>query len=175
MRKGTLKVKIDIEILKKLRSQTGAGIMDAKQALEEMGGDIVKAAEALRKKGQASAAKRAGREAKQGIISSYVHTGGRIGAMVELNCETDFVARTPEFAQMARDLAMQVAAMAPRYLSRERVPVAEADGADNGDILLEQSFIKDPSVKIADMVNDLGAKTKENIIVGRFERFALLE
>ena len=109
------------DIVKRLRDQTGAGMMDCKRALEETGGDIEKAIEHLRKKGAATAAKRADKETNQGVVEAYIHAGGRIGSMVELNCETDFVAKTPDFKQLAHDIAMQIAAMSPQYISREQV------------------------------------------------------
>ena len=112
---------ISSETVKLLRDKTGAGMMDCKRALEESNGDIELATENLRKKGAAVAAKRAEREANQGVVEAYIHAGGRIGAMVELNCETDFVAKTPEFKQLAHDLAMQIAAMSPLFVSKEDV------------------------------------------------------
>ncbi|HTY36146.1 MAG TPA: translation elongation factor Ts, partial [Bacteroidota bacterium] len=112
---------ISSEVVKSLRDKTGAGMMDCKRALEETNGDMELATEYLRKKGAAVAAKRAEREANQGVIEAYIHAGGRIGAMVELNCETDFVAKTPEFKQLAHDIAMQIAAMSPTFVSREDV------------------------------------------------------
>src|SRR5512136_1199408 len=113
---------ISSETVKLLRDKTGAGMMDCKRALEESNGDLELASENLRKKGAAVAAKRAEREANQGVVEAYIHAGGRIGAMVELNCETDFVAKTPEFKQLAHDIAMQIAAMSPQYVSREHIP-----------------------------------------------------
>ena len=160
--------------IKELRDQTGAGIMDAKRALEDAGGDMKAAAQALMEKGLASAAKRAGRDAAEGVIEAYIHTGSRVGALVELNCETDFVARTPEFKALARDLAMQVAAMNPQYVNRESVP-DDVEEVSEDDILLDQMYIRDNSVKVADLVTELIAKVGENVKVGRIERFALGE
>lgn len=167
-------MEITTAMIKELRDKTGAGVMDAKRALEESDGDLKKAETALFEKGVRSAAKRAGREAKEGTIASYIHSGGRIGAMVELNCETDFVARTPEFQEVARDLAMQVAAMSPRFRDRESVPEGE-EGVQEEELLAEQDFIKQPGVKIGDLVKELGAKTGENVQIGRFKRFELGE
>ena len=113
---------VTTERVKELRTRTGAGIMDCRRALEETGGDVERAAEMLRAKGLAAAAKRAGREASEGLVEAYVHAGSRLGALVELNCETDFVARTEEFKKLARELAMQVAASSPRFLSKDDVP-----------------------------------------------------
>ena len=153
--------------IKALRDLTGAGIMDSKRALEEAEGDMDKAQDILREKGIASAAKKSDRETDQGLVESYIHSGNRIGALLELNCETDFVARTDEFRALAHDLAMQVAAMDPDRVS------TDDDGEGVG--LLEQSFIKDPSKTIQDLVNDAIAKMGENIQVRRFIRYALAE
>ena len=155
---------ISVDQIRELREATGAGIMDCKRALEDTGGDVARAIEALREKGIASAAKRSQREANEGVIESYVHSGSRIGALVELNCETDFVARTEEFRTLAHDLAMQVAAMDPGNLS-----------GDDESGLLGQAFIKDPSRTIQDLVTEATAKTGENVRVRRFIRFALGE
>ena len=154
---------IDEVIIKELRELTGAGIMDCKQALEETKGNINEAAEILRKKGIASAAKRASRTAGQGVIESYIHSGNKIGAMIEINCETDFVARTEEFKGLAHDIAMQIAAMNP-----------DNETEDNSlDSLLSQEFIKDPSKTIGELVTEVTAKTGEHIEVKRFIRFAI--
>jgi elongation factor Ts len=163
-----------VEAIKALREVTGAGIMDCKQALEEVGGDRDKAVELLRKKGFAVAAKKAARETKQGVVDAYIHSGSRIGAMVELNCETDFVARTPEFRQLAHDIALQVAAMSPAYVSAEEVPPTDNVNPEER-CLLQQPFIKDPTRTVQDIVNEAIAKTGENIKVRRFVRFALGE
>ena len=125
-------------------------------------------------KGLASAAKRAGREAAEGVIEAYIHTGSRVGSLVELNCETDFVARTPEFKALARDLAMQVAAMNPKYVARGDVP-EDADSVSEDDILLDQMYIRDGTVKVSDLVQEMISKVGENVKVGRIERFALGE
>ncbi len=160
--------------IKELRDQTGAGIMDAKRALEDADGDMKAAAKTLAEKGLASAAKRAGREVAEGVIEAYIHTGSRVGSLVELNCETDFVARTPEFKALARDLAMQVAAMSPRYVDRASIP-EDAGEVSEDEILLDQMYIRDGSVKVSDLVSELVAKVGENVKIGRIERFALGE
>ena len=160
-------VQISVEDIRKLREVTGAGILDCRTALQDAGGDAAKAQALLREKGLASAAKKATRSAAEGVVESYIHSGSRIGALLELNCETDFVARTDEFRALAHDLAMQVAAMDPERVTAED----EGDGAS----LMEQSFIKDPSRTIQDLVNDAIAKMGENIQVRRFIRYALAE
>ena len=166
--------KISTAQIKELRDQTGAGIMDAKRALEDADGDMKSAAEALMEQGLASAAKRAGREASEGVIEAYIHTGSRVGSLVELNCETDFVARTPEFNNLARDLAMQVAAMNPRFVDRDSVPDDAGDVSED-EILLDQMYIRDNSKKISELISELVAKVGENVKIGRIERFALGE
>ena len=163
---------VTTESIKALRELTGAGIMDCKQALEEAAGDVERAQELLRQKGLASVGKRAAREANEGLIETYVHSGGRIGALVELNCETDFVARTDEFRGLAHDLAMQVAAMSPQYVSTDEMP--QADGLNPEELcLLNQPFIKDPARAIQELLNDVAVKTGEKIRVRRFARFSL--
>jgi elongation factor Ts len=159
-------------LIKELREATGAGVMDAKRALEEAGGDIAGATAILRERGVAAAAKRADRATLQGVIESYIHGGGRIGVLVELNCETDFVANTEDFRKLARDIAMQVAAMAPKVVSVEdRTP--DLEGSDAEVVLLSQPFIREPGRTIGDLVKDLIAKTGENVRVRRFARFEL--
>ncbi|MFL5734002.1 MAG: translation elongation factor Ts [Chloroflexia bacterium] len=153
--------------VKELREKTGAGIMDCKRALQESEGDMEKASEALRQKGLTRHLKVAGRAANQGLIESYIHTGGRIGALVELNCETDFVARTDEFRTLAREIAMQVASMSP-------VEVGNMDGEGDKDeetALLDQSYIRDPGKTIRDLIRETIGKVGENIQVSRFARF----
>ncbi len=167
-------VKIGAAQIKELRDMTGAGIMDSKRALEAADGDMEKASAALMESGLAKASQKAGRAALEGVIEAYIHTGARVGSMVELNCETDFVARTPEFKSLARDLAMQVAAMSPKYVDRTSVPKDEEDVADE-EILLEQIYIRDGNMKIEELVNELIAKVGENVKIGRIERFALGE
>lgn len=155
---------------------TGAGVMDCKNALEEASGDLHRAADLLRAKGAATAERRAGRETKQGLIQSYIHSGNRMGALVEINCETDFVARTDEFRELARNLAMQVAAMNPQYLDQEDIPTDLEDIANPKDLcLLQQPYIRDSNRSVQDMVNDVMARTGEKVRVRRFTRFALGE
>ncbi len=163
---------ISTSMIRELRDKTGAGIMDSKRALEAAGGDSAKAEDLLREKGLASAANRSGRAVSEGVVESYIHKGGRIGAMVELNCETDFVARTDDFQDLARNLAMQVAAMSPLFVDREAVPEDASDVSDE-QLLLEQDYIRDAGTKIGDLVKQLSAKTGENIVIGRFSRFEL--
>jgi len=190
--------------VKQLREQTGAGMMDSKKALEQFNGDMEKAAAWLKEKGLATAAKKAARVTKEGVIEVYSHMGGRMAVMVEVNCETDFVARMPEFRQLAHDLALQIASAAPAYLRREDVPaelvsaqvakykeeaIAEgkkpeiAERIANGrlekfyeeHVLLEQPFVKDDKVKVKDLVNDAIARCGENIVIRRFVRYQLGE
>ena len=145
------------EDVKRLREETGAGVMDCKRALDEAGGDFARAKTLLKERGQARAQKTAGREAKEGIIEAYVHGGGRIGALVELSSETDFVARNQEFRDLAREIAMQVAAMDPQDI----------------DELLAQAYIRDASKTIGELVTTLASTTGENVRVRRFARFQL--
>jgi elongation factor Ts len=195
---------ISSDVVKKLRDKTGAGMMDCKVALTETKGDMELAIEFLRKKGAAVAAKRADRETNQGVVEAYIHAGGRIGALVELNCETDFVAKTPGFKQLAHDIAMQVAAMTPQYVSRDQIPQAviekeleiykeqaqnEAKPAQFAEkisqgrlekfyqetVLIEQSFIKDSGKTIKDIIDEETAKVGEKITVRRFLRYHLGE
>jgi len=191
------------EDVKRLREQTGAGIMDCKRALEDSGGDYDRAVVWLREKGLSTAAKKAGRAAREGIVSSYIHHGSRLGVLLELNCETDFVARTDDFQQLARDIAMQIAGMAPLYVSREDVPSevveeqkrlfavdAGRDGRPAEKVpmivegklnkwfesvcLLEQPY-RDTDRKMADLITDKVALLGENIKVARFARMAVGE
>ena len=183
-----------------LRERTNVGMMDCKKALEEAGGNIEKAITILREKGIAKAAKRAGREAKEGLVYSYIHLGGKLGVMIEVNCETDFVAKNEDFINLVKELAMQVAAAAPLYVSKEDVPQQlidaemeiakkqlEAEGKPANIIekilpgkvakycsdicLLEQNSVKDPAVKIGTIFDDFKAKIGENIVVRRFVRY----
>ncbi|HEY2004518.1 MAG TPA: translation elongation factor Ts [Candidatus Saccharimonadia bacterium] len=190
---------ISVEDIKKLRDATGAGMMKAKEALEAAGGDFDKAVQWLREKGEASAAKKSEREARAGVIEGYVHSG-RIGVLVEINCETDFVARTDDFKQFARDIAMHVAAANPEYLKPEDVPSEvverekaiyskEAEGKPSAvaekivdgklakyyeqACLLNQPFVKDPDVSVSKLTTSLVAKLGENIVIRRFERMEL--
>ena len=160
-------VQVSVDDIRRLRQMTGAGILDCRNALQEADGDNSKAQSILREKGLASVAKKASRAAAEGMVESYIHSGSRIGVLLELNCETDFVARTDEFRELAHDLAMQVAAMDP--------DIVRADDGDEGVSLMEQSFVKDPSKSIQDLVNDAIAKLGENIQVRRFIRYALAE
>jgi elongation factor Ts len=151
--------------IKELREKTGAGVMECKRALEE-GGSMDQAEKLLKEWGVASAAKRAGREASQGVIDSYVHAG-RIGALIELNCETDFVARTDDFKTLAREIAMQVAATNPTRINSSEDPT-------DGDVpLLDQPYIRDPGKTVQELLNETIAKTRENIVIRRFARFEL--
>ncbi len=163
---------VTTEQIKALREETGAGVMDAKRALEEANGDAARAREILREKGVAAAAKRADRETSNGVVESYIHAGGRIGVLVEINCETDFVANTDDFRSLARNIAMQIAAMNPAVVSPEdRTAVHE--GSDEEVCLVKQPFIRDPGRTIGDLIHDAVAKTGENIRVRRFVRFEL--
>lgn len=156
---------ISAAAVKELREKTGAGIMECKRALQDAGGNMDKASEALRQKGLTKHLKVAGRTANQGVIESYIHTGGRIGALVEVNCETDFVARTEEFRTLARELAMQVASMDPKT-----VGAIEGEDKDDG-ALFNQEYIRDSRKSIRDLVKETIAKVGENIQVSRFVRF----
>lgn len=187
-----------------LRHKTGAGVLDCKNALQEAQGDLEKAVEILRKKGLADAAKRMGRAAKEGMIYSYVHTGGRIGALIEINCETDFVARTEEFQGLGKELALQIVGAAPRWVSREEVPAevlekekeiyrqqAQNEGRPaqaqekvvEGRLnkfyqqfcLMEQPSVRDSKATVSSLVQQVAAKCGENIAVRRFVRFQLGE
>ena len=167
-------MEITIDQVKTLRDRTGAGIMDCKRALEDARGDIEEAAQAIKDKGIAKAEQKSDRETREGVVEAYVHRGSRIGAMVELNCETDFVSRLPEFKELAHHLTMQVAAMGPEYVDKADMP--EDDGRDPEEVcLLLQPFIRDDSKIIQDLVTDLTARVGENIRVRRLVRFALGE
>ncbi len=195
---------ITAELVKQLRDKTGAGMMDCKAALTESGGDLEKAVEILRKKGMATAAKRAGRATKDGMIGHYIHMGGKVGVLVEVNCETDFVARTDDFQALVKEIAMHVAAADPRFVSRDQVTSTElekekeiyrAQFAGSGKpaqvidkivegklgsfysqiCLLEQPSVRDPNVTIEQMLQAATAKTGENITISRFVRFKLGE
>jgi elongation factor Ts len=163
---------VSAETVKELRDLTGAGMLDCKKALEEAKGEMDKAKEILRQRGVAMAEKKAAAEARQGLVEGYVHPDGRLGALVELNCQTDFVARTDEFRALAHDLAMQVAATDPQHIAPNELP-AGSDGNPQELCLLAQPFIRDPSRTIQDLINDAIAKTGENIRVRRFARFHL--
>lgn len=166
-----MRMEVTTEAIKDLRSQTSAGIMECKRALQDCGGDIQAAAQMLQERGHAIAKKKQSRVAEQGLVECYVHTGGRIGALVELNCETDFVARTPEFKELAHDMAMQVVATNPRFVGRDDVP----EGEDVGDeeCLILQPFIKDSGRTVGDIVTETISRVRENVRVRRFVRFEL--
>ncbi len=195
---------ISAEQVKELRQATGAGILDCRKALEEHDGDFSKAVDYLREKGLAAAAKRMDRQAKDGLVSAYVHAGSRIGVLLEVNCETDFVARTDEFQGLVRDIAMQIAAMGARYIARADVPEAvitheqeifRAQALEEGKpetvldkiiagrvekfyketCLLEQVFIRDDKITIEELIKAAISKTGENIVVRRFARYELGE
>ena len=163
---------VSTEAVKELRERTGAGVMDCKRALEEVNGDLDKATEILRQRGLALAEAKAHRVTMQGLVECYIHAGGRIGAMVELNCETDFVARTDSFKALAHDLATQVAATGPLFVSPDDVPPG-AEGDHSEMCLMLQPYIRDPSRTIQELVSEAIAQTKENIRVSRFARFEL--
>jgi elongation factor Ts len=160
-------------MIKALREKTGAGVMDAKRALEEAGGDEAKAVAVLREKGVAAAAKRSERETSNGVVEAYIHAGGRIGVLVEVNCETDFVANTEDFRSLARNIAMQIAAMSPAVIAPEDPDRSQFEGSDEEVCLMSQPFIRDSSRTIGQLVQDAVAKTGENIRVRRFTRFEL--
>jgi len=163
---------ISIEVIKELRARTSAGISDCKNALHKTQGNIEEAIEVLRQRGRLIAEKKAGRVAHEGLIEAYIHHSGHVGVLLELNCETDFVAHTDEFKQMAHDFAMQVAAMSPQYLS-----VEDLDTTDELDpkqvCLLEQPFIKEPNKTVNNVITEAIAKLGENIKVRRFSRYEI--
>ena len=160
------------EAVKELRELTGAGMLDCKRALEEGGGDFEKAKEILRQRGHAAAAKRAERATAEGLVQAYLHHNGRVGALVEVNCESDFVARTTDFTELVKNIALQVAGANPQYVAPEDVPES-AEGDPKELCLLLQPFVRDESVSVQEMVNEAIRKTGENIRVRRFARFEL--
>ncbi len=165
-------MEISTDMIKELRDQCGAGIMDCRNALLAVGGDSTKALEILKEKGLLQAKKKAERVTKQGLVEAYIHTGGRVGAMIEVNCETDFVARTDEFKGLAHCIALQVAAMSPQFISALEIP----EGSDIDPkvaCLLLQPYIKDPTRTVQDVIVETIAKVGENIKVSRFIRFEL--
>ncbi|WP_379126592.1 translation elongation factor Ts [Paenibacillus sp. sgz500958] len=195
---------VDAKAVKELRERTGAGMLDCKKALEEANNDITRAAELLREKGLSAAANKAGRVATEGTVESYIHAGGRIGVLVEINCETDFVGKTDSFKEFARDIAMQIAAANPRYVRREEVPAEEvekekeilkAQALNEGKpekiiekmvegriskfyeeyCLLEQTFVKDQDKTVSQLLNEKISTIGENISIRRFARFELGE
>ena len=165
-------MQVSIEVIKVLRDRTGAGVLDCKKALIEAGGDVDDATAILKKRGLWLAEKKAQRVTREGLIEAYIHIGGRLGALIEVNCETDFVARTDEFKRLAHDLAMQVAATAPRFISADEA--AEGDDPAEACLLL-QPFIKEPEKSIQDIITEAKARLGENIRVRRFARFQLEE
>jgi elongation factor Ts len=165
-------MQISAEMVKELREKSGAGVMECKKALESCEGSLEKASAILKEKGLAIAEKKAVRSALKGLIEPYIHGGGRVGALVELNCETDFVARLPEFQELAHNIAMQVTAMNPRFVCVEAVPQG-TEVKPELDCLLSQPYIKDPTKTIQSVITETVAKTGENIKVGRFVRFEL--
>lgn len=195
-------MEITAKLVKELREKTGVGMMDCKKALQENDGDLEKSVEWLRKKGISKAEKRAGRATKEGIVTSYIHPGSRLGVLVEINCETDFVAKTDDFSEFAKNIAMQVAAASPLFVSREEIPQdvlekelevyrdqareqkkpdAIVEKIAQGKLekyyqevcLMEQGFIKDPNKTISELLTELIAKTGENVNIRRFVRFQL--
>ena len=195
---------ISVSAVKELREITGAGMMDCKKALTEASGDLEKAIDILRKTGMAKARKKSGRSAKEGIILPYIHPGEKLGVLLEINCETDFVANTDDFKNMSKDIAMHIAASAPMSVSREEIPQETlerekeiyADQARHSgkpeniiekmtegrlnkfyqeNVLLEQTFVKDPDKTVADLITETVAKLGENILISRFSRFQLGE
>ncbi|GGN90304.1 translation elongation factor Ts [Saccharibacillus kuerlensis] len=195
---------VNASAVKELRERTGAGMLDCKKALEETNGDIAKAVDVLREKGLSAAANKAGRAATEGTVESYIHAGGRIGVLVEINCETDFVGKTDQFKNFARDIAMHIAAANPLYVRREEVPadviekekeILKAQALNEGKpekivekmvegrvnkyyeeyCLLEQSFVKDPDKTISQLLNEKISTIGENISIRRFARFELGE
>ena len=197
-------MKISMQMIKDVREETGAGVLDTKKALEASNGDKEKAIEVLRKKGLAQMEKRADRAAKEGLIEMYAHPGNRVGVMLELNCETDFVARNERFRALAHELALHIAAMNPRYVSRDSIPPEELErirseyreqalqegkpedivekivaGRMNkfyeDSVLVDQPYVKDDEVKVQSLISDVTSVMGENIVVGRFARYELGE
>ncbi len=195
---------ITMDLIKELRERTGAGVMDCKNALKEAKGDIEKAVEILRKMGIAKAEKKLDREAKEGVVEAYIHPGSKLGVLVEVNCETDFVAKNEEFTKLVREIAMQIAAMNPIAVKREDIPedilerekrIYEEQARESGKpehiiqkivegklenfykekCLLEQSYIRDPSITVGDLIKQHITKFGENIVVKRFARFRIGE
>lgn len=192
------------DLVKKLRELTGAGILDCQKALKECGSDIEKSIEYLRQKGLAAAQKKAGRETNEGLVDSYIHPGNRIGVLVEVNCETDFVAKTEEFKMLVKDITLHIASMNPRWVTRDDVPrdildgearIFEAQAKESGkpenvipriiegkleafykdNVLLDQAFVKDDSKSVGAMIDENSSKLGEKIVVGRFARYKLGE
>jgi elongation factor Ts len=177
MSKGSATMGYSAADIKSLREETGCGVIDCKKALEESQGNRDKAKELLRKRGLEMALKKSDREAKEGRVESYIHNGNKIGVVVEVNCETDFVARSEDFIRFSKDLAMHIAAMSPRYVKAEEVPadVLAKEPDTKQYCLLQQAYVKDASKSIQDYLNELVAKVGENIRVSRFVRFKVGE
>ena len=167
-------MKIPTDTVRELREQSGAGVMECRNALLEVDGDIEKALQVLKQRNLIKVENKRGRSASQGLIEVYIHTGGRLGAMVEVNCETDFAARTDEVKELAHHLAMQVAAMPPQFISREEIPEGANLEAEEACLLL-QPYIKDPGMSIQDIIDETVAKVGENIKVSKFARFEVGE
>lgn len=164
---------VTTEAIRDLREKTGAGVMDCRRALQEAGGDVAKAVEILQQQGLERAERKSGRLARQGVVDSYIHAGGRIGVLVELNCETDFVARDEGFRALAHDLAMQVAATGPEFVDLEDAPADLPDEEKPQKVLLLQPFIKNERQTIRDLIIERAARFGENVRVRRFVRFEL--
>jgi elongation factor Ts len=164
---------VTTEAIRELREKTGAGVMDCRRALEQTGGDVQKAVAVLQQQGLERAEKKSGRVASQGVIDSYLHAGGRIGAMVELNCETDFVARDEGFRALAHEIAMQIAATAPEFVSEEDAPADLSADEKKQKVLMLQPFIKNERQNIGQLIIERAAKYGENVRVRRFTRFEL--
>lgn len=169
---GENNLQISTDQIKSLREESGAGVMECRNALVKAEGDKAQALKILQERGLVKAQKTAGRTAKEGMVYSYIHAGGRIGAMVEINCETDFVARTDTFQELVKNVAMQVAAMDPQYLSKDSCPTGVEIDFQNACLLL-QPFIKDPGKTVQDLLTETIAKTGENIVISRFIRYEL--
>ena len=164
---------VTADAVKQLRDLSGAGVMDCKKALDETGGDVEKAVKVLRDKGIANAEKKSGRETGQGLVDSYIHAGGRIGVLVEVNCETDFVARTEQFKRLVHDIALQIAGIPTTLVISEDQLPPDAEGTPEETVLMKQTFLKDSSRTIEQLVKEAIAKTSENIRIRRFTRFEL--
>lgn len=170
---------VTAEMVKMLREQTGAGVLECRNVLQESGGHMERAVEVLRERGLTKAAKKAESEARQGLVEAYTHGGGRVGALIELNCETDFVARTPQFRDLAHDLAMQVVATNPIYMREEDVPAEVLEQEEdrerflNETVLIRQPFIKNQGVTVGQLITEKIAQLGENVVLRRFSRFEL--
>jgi elongation factor Ts len=174
-------MKIPVDLIKELRDQTCASVAHCKKALEESGGDLKKAAVLLRKQGLEIAAKKQDRAAKEGRIEAYLHLGNKIGVLLEVNCESDFVARNSDFTQFTKDLCMQIAACSPQYIKKEDVPAEAAEQAKSKEefykahCLLEQPFVKDPGITVNDYLGSIVGKLGENVVIRRFTRYKIGE